>query len=407
MKKIRAALIGVGGFGKVHVRHFTELSALGQLEITAFSDINPDVNKEGWDQLLAGGGVPYTDYRTMLDSHPELDLVVIASPIPMHKEMAIEVFQRGIHVLIEKPPAVTIQDLDEMLNAQKESASLCQVDFQNTSGGAFRKLLDTIHNGQIGDVLHVTGTGLWKRTQAYYDRTGWAGKLVFKGNYVLDGTINNPLAHLLNNCLLAAGGGIVDEGKPLDVQAELYHANPIEGDDTSCLRIRTQSGAIVHFYASLCADKQEVPGIMVKGTLGELFWNYENTLDVRIGLEHSLHTSPPEDYVRNMYLNLFAAIHDPTVQLYSSLEMCRNFVLAVNGAFESSQETYQIAESYLTRQNEGDTTFTGIKDIKSIITDAAAKGLLFSELDVAWAVAGRPFPLEGYSKFNLFAPSPS
>jgi predicted dehydrogenase len=407
MKIIRAALIGVGGFGKVHVRHLVELSALGQLEITAFSDINPDVNKEGWDQLLAGGGTPYSDYRTMLDSHPELDLVVIASPIPMHKEMAIEVFKRGIHVLLEKPPAVTIQDLDEMLNAQKGTSSLCQVDFQNTSGGAFRKLLDTIRSGQIGDVLHVTGTGLWKRTQAYYDRTGWAGKLVFKGNYVLDGTINNPLAHLLNNCLLAAGGGIVDEGKPLDIQAELYHANNIEGDDTSCLRIRTQSGAIVHFYATLCVEVDEIPSITVQGTLGQLVWKYDNTLDIRIGLEQSLHTSPPEDYVRNMYLNLIAAINDPSVPLYSSLQMCRNFVLAVNGAFESSQETHSIAEPYLTRQNEGSTTFTGIKDIKSIITEAAAKGLLFSELDVAWAIAGKPFQLEDYRKFNLFASASS
>ncbi|NHN33091.1 Gfo/Idh/MocA family protein [Paenibacillus agricola] len=407
MKIIRAALIGVGGFGKIHVRHFLELSALGQLEITAFSDINPDVNKEGWERLLASGGTPYTDYRTMLDSHPELDLVVIASPIPMHKEMAIEVFKRGIHVLLEKPPAVTIQDLDEMLNAQKGTTSLCQVDFQNTSGGAFRKLLDTIHSGQIGDVLHVTGTGLWKRTQAYYNRTGWAGKLVFKGNYVLDGTINNPLAHLLNNCLLAAGGGVVEQGKPLNVQAELYHANPIEGDDTSCLRIYTQSGAIVHFYASLCNEKEETPGITVKGTLGELIWKYDNTLDIRIGSEHSLHTSPTEDYVRNMYLNLFAAIRDQNVALYSSLEMCRNFVLAVNGAFESSQETHQIAEPHLTKTDESSTTFTGIKDIKNTIAEAAAKGLLFSELDVPWAIASKPFELEGYSEFKLFAPASS
>jgi predicted dehydrogenase len=402
MNAIRTALIGVGGFGKVHIRHLIELSGQGLLEITAFSDINPDVNREGWQQLLAGGGTPYSDYRAMLDSHPELDLVVIASPIPMHKEMAMYAFKHGIHVLLEKPPAVTIQDLDEMLNAQAGTASRCQVNFQNTSGEAFRKLLDTIRSGQIGNVQHVTGNGLWKRTRSYYERTPWAGKLVFKGNYVLDGTINNPLSHLLNNCLLVAGSGVADEGMPVDIQAELYHANDIEGEDTSCLRIRTQSGAIVHFYASLCLEAEETPSITVQGELGELVWKYDNTLDIRIGSEQTLHRFEQEDNVRNMYLNLIDAIHDQTVPLFSSLQVCRNFVLAVNGAFESSRQTHPISEDFLIRQDEGNTVFTGIIDIKKHMGNAAAQGLLFSELDIPWAVAGELFSLGSYRKFDLF-----
>lgn len=404
MRAIRTALIGVGGFGKVHIRHLVELSGQGLFEVTAFSDINPDVNPEGWQQLLSLGGAPYSDYKTMLDRHPELDLVVIASPIPMHKEMAMYAFSRGIHVMIEKPPAVTIQDLDEMLRAQAGTSSLCQVNFQNTSGAAFREMLRIIQKGQIGDVLHVTGVGLWKRTQAYYDRTPWAGKLMYKGNYVLDGTINNPLAHLLNNCLLVAGSGNAEKSTPLDMQAELYHANAIEGEDTSCLRIRTQSGAIVHFYASLCHEGENIPSITVKGTQGEIVWTYNNTLDIRTnGSQPSSRSFTNEDYVHNMYLNTLAAIQDESVDLLSSLQQCRNFVLAVNGAFESSGETHPISDDFLVRRNEGNTVFTGITGIAADVGRAAAEGLLFSELNLPWAVAGQLFSLDGYHKFDLFS----
>ncbi|SFL68681.1 Predicted dehydrogenase [Paenibacillus sp. 1_12] len=404
MRAIRTALIGLGGFGKVHIRHLVELSGQGLLEVTAFSDINPDINPSGWQQLLALGGAPYSDYKTMLDHHPELDLVVIASPIPMHKEMAMYAFSRGIHVMLEKPPAVTIQDLDEMLHAQAGSSSLCQVNFQNTSGAAFRELLHIIQEGQLGDVQSVTGVGLWKRTQAYYDRTPWAGKLKYKGNYVLDGTINNPFAHLLNNCLLVAGGGNAEESTPLDIQAELYHANAIEGEDTSCLRIRTQSGAIVHFYASLCHEGESIPSITVKGTLGEAVWKYNNMLAIQItGSQPTSRSFGEEDYVHNMYLNTLAAIQDESVALLSSLQQCRQFVLAVNGAFESSGETHPISDVFLVRRNEGNTVFTGITGIGADVGRAATDGMLFSEMGIPWAVAAESFSLGSYQKFGLFS----
>ena len=85
---------------------------------------------------------------------------------------------------MEKPPAVTIQDIDEIIGVANKRGQLCEVNFQTITGKAFRILVEKLRKGQLGDIEKVVGVGMWKRTQAYYQRTPWAGKLVHNSNYV-------------------------------------------------------------------------------------------------------------------------------------------------------------------------------------------------------------------------------
>lgn len=401
MRICRAALIGIGGFGGQHVKTMLELAGEKRLEITAFAELNVRAYEAAHDKLIAAGAVHYTDYVKMLEEHPEIDFVAIATPIAAHKPMCVKVMRMGFHVLVEKPPAVTIQDIDEIIAAGKESGRLCQVNFQNTSGQAFRHLLERLSAGAIGQVKHVTGVGMWKRQRAYYDRTRWAGKLVCDDQYVLDGTFNNPLAHLLNNCLLAAGVAEDPGLLPESVQAELYHVNDIEGDDVSCIRAVMPNGADVHFYAMLCHEVNEVPSITVKGTEGEAFWSYNHKLTIRgRDGEESLAFGSTE-LVRSMYLNLMEAIGGSGEPLYSPIEACRSFVLTSNGAYESAGAVRAIPGSYVTELEEDDTTVRLLPGLSERMKDAAAKRLLYSEYPFPWATATSPFRMEGYSRFEL------
>ncbi|MDF2723502.1 MAG: oxidoreductase domain protein [Paenibacillus sp.] len=401
MKKVRAALVGIGGFGAQHVKAMVELAQEGLLEIVAFADLRAEAYPESLSKLTSFGAVPYTDYETMLSAHPDIDVVAVATPIAAHKPMCIRILQLGFHVIVEKPPAVTIQDLDEMIEAQRASGKLCQVNFQNTSGRAFRHLLEQLHGGAIGQVIDVTGVGMWKRARAYYDRTRWAGKLVCDGVMVLDGTFNNPLAHLLNNCMIAAGSGDAAIAAPDSVQAELYHVNDIEGDDISAIRIRTANGVNVRFYAMLCNPVHEVPYITIRGTEGEASWNYNNQLTIRSRNGENSYSYEPENMLRNMYLNMMQAIEDSDVQLYSPLDRCRSFVLASNGAYESARSIPAIPPQYYVEQAEGQTTVRLFPGLSERMKETAEKGLLYSENDFPWAVATKPFKMEGYSRFEL------
>ncbi|WP_245954796.1 Gfo/Idh/MocA family protein [Paenibacillus flagellatus] len=400
-KRCKALLIGIGGFGKIHANMMKELAGDSKLDIVAFAEIRPEAYPETYAGLTAAGAAHYADYERMLAEHPEADFAAIATPIAAHKTMVIRALRMGFHVLVEKPPAVTVQDLDEMIAVRRESGKRCQVNFQNTSGRAFRHLLERIGEGALGTVKHVTGVGMWNRTRSYYERTRWAGKLMCDGEYVLDGTINNPLAHLLHNSLIVAGGGDASRAAPVRVQAELYHANDIEGDDTSCVRIETASGADVHFYGTMCHDNYESPYIAVSGTEGEALWDYQNNLTIRNRDGETVLSFGQEELVRNMYVNLIEAIRDDGLPLYAPLEHTRSFVAASNGAFESSGAIRAIPSPHYRQMGEGGGASRHLPDLSERMKDAAGKRLLFSEYGFPWAVPTKPFPMDGYVRFEL------
>lgn len=401
MKICRAALIGIGGFGVEHVNIMQKLVGEGRVQVVAFTEPNVDAHQESYHKLTALGAVHYTNHVEMLTIHPDIDFVALVTPIATHKPMCIQVMRMGFHVLVEKPPAITIQDLDEMIAVQRETGRLCQVNFQNTSGQAFRTLLKKLGSGVLGQVEHVVGIGRWKRSRAYYDRTRWAGKLVSDGQYVLDGTFNNPFAHLLHNCLLAAGCEGTPDLYPQSVQAELYHVNDIEGDDVSCIRTIMANGVAVHFYAMLCFEGGGEPFITVTGTQGKARWDYENKLTIytRAGQEEL--AFGPANLIHNMYVNLIEAIESPGEPLFSSLEACRSFVLVSNGTYESARAVHAIPSQFVTEQTAGKSTVRLLPDLSEKMEDVAARRQLYSEYPFPWAVPSDPFQMKGYNQFKL------
>lgn len=399
----KVGLIGINGFGQNHGRTILQLTKKGAIQCSAFADIKVDPDNYIYNKLIKNGAKYYKNYQDMLYKNEDLNFVVISTPIALHKPMAVDALEKGFNVLLEKPPAVTIQDIDEIIDKSKATGKLCAVNFQNTSHKSFIKLNDIIREGKLGDIYRVVGVGMWKRTDDYYERTPWAGKLIHNGDYVLDGTINNPFAHLLNNCLIIAGKGEAKLAEPKEVQAELYRGHKIEGEDTTCVRIHTQNDVEVLFYATLCNIKNATPYIIVYGDKGHAVWTYENDLEIQYkdGNEEKF-SYESEPLIENMYYNLIDVITGKEQNLFSSIEDCRSFVLASNGAFESCKGTMEIPDDHIIRQEEDDTVATYVKDIEKIISSASQSWKLFSECSVEWATKTESFSLDGYGEFNLF-----
>lgn len=398
----KMALIGIEGFGRVHVRQIVGLAREGMLECVAFADPKPDLQGDSYAALTSLGAVHYNEDTVMLQSRDDIDFVVIATPIPLHAPMAIRAMQAGVNVLVEKPPAVTVQDLDAIAAVRDATGKLCAVQFQNISGQAFQRAAGLLRSGVVGAVKRVTGVGMWKRTDRYYSRTPWAGKLSSNGRLILDGTLINPFAHLLQNCLLLAGaaGGSDTAAEPVAIQAELYHANPIEGEDTACLRAETRNGVDVNLYTTLCHSGSDTPYIEVVGDGGSLRWSYDNSLHLRSadGETENLRF-PEEDMIRNMYLNLIDSLSGRSA-LHCPIERSRSFLLTVNGAFESSGAVHPIPEEHLERVTANNETATLVPGVPQLIREASDRGALFSELGVPWAVRTRRISLEGYREFR-------
>src|ERR1051325_6502585 len=115
LKKVRVGVVGVGGMGSGHC---ATMSTIEEAQLTAVCDINPETANE----VGAKYGVPHFADSTALLESGLVNAVVIATPHYDHPPIAIEAFKNGIHVLSEKPIAVTVSAADEMTSTAKASA---------------------------------------------------------------------------------------------------------------------------------------------------------------------------------------------------------------------------------------------------------------------------------------------
>ena len=283
MNSLKIGLVGIGGFGQVLLQYIARLQLENRLELAAVCDIQLEkhlasVTKDPFSKLRT-----YDNYEMFLSTERQLDAIIIATPIPLHVEMGIMAMEAGYNVMLEKPPALTIQDIDRMIEVHRRAGKVMAIGFQHTSETSFRKFCEELRRGRIGKIKAVAGAGLWKRTHGYFTRSPWVGKLRVDGRYVLDGTIYNPFSHLLMNCLVLAGLECETEVLPVWVQSELYRANAIEGEDTSCLRAVMDNGVELFFCASICARENATPYIRVQGTEGWAYLDYDGW--IRYGTE--------------------------------------------------------------------------------------------------------------------------
>ncbi len=120
---LKAGLIGCGSMGGGHLGNYYRFNREGDLlRLTCVCDIRRerlDLVKQDTGEIRL-----YEDLDEML-ANEELDMVTIALPTYLHKWATLKCLEKGIHVLCEKPMALTVEDCDEMIAAAK--AADCQL----------------------------------------------------------------------------------------------------------------------------------------------------------------------------------------------------------------------------------------------------------------------------------------
>jgi predicted dehydrogenase len=118
-RKLRAAAIGVGSLGRHHARNYAAFAAEGRVDLVAVCDSDPAVAKSIADD---SGCVAVTDWRELFG---KVSIVSIATPTETHAEIACAFLDAGVHVLVEKPIAMTLAEADAMIaSAQSSGAKL-------------------------------------------------------------------------------------------------------------------------------------------------------------------------------------------------------------------------------------------------------------------------------------------
>ncbi len=239
MSKVRVGVIGTGGMGQGHAAYINELE---ECELTAICDIEPDVCRAVAEKHAVPGFEKHTD---LLDSGL-VDMVLIATPHYDHPPIAIDAFKRGIHVLSEKPIAVTVSAADKMIAAARKSGCTFAVMYQMRTEArsiAAKRLIDS---GALGEIYRATMIMGWYRTQAYYDSGTWRATWTGEGG----GVLINQAPHYLDVFTWLGGLPSLIRG---GVRTRLHD---IEVEDEAWAELEYPSGAHGYIYTSVI----EAPG---------------------------------------------------------------------------------------------------------------------------------------------------
>ena len=167
MKKVKLALVGAGGYGDY---------CLGLMErfvdpetYALVAAIDPFYERVPRFEKLKAEGVPF--YRTLEDffAVDTADLVLIASPIHMHREQCMLAMQHGAHVLCEKPLAPIVQDALAIRDAAAKYGKKLGVGFQMSFCDPIQNLKKDIRAGLLGAPKSLRSYVSWQRFDSYYN----------------------------------------------------------------------------------------------------------------------------------------------------------------------------------------------------------------------------------------------
>jgi predicted dehydrogenase len=146
MKPLRTAILGCGDFANTHAKNIVAMP--DRLELVAFCDVHPE-HAQAFAHKYAPDAKIYPEYPSMLEE-ARLDLLVICLPPYGHTDEVQAAAARGIHLLIEKPIALTSAQAWKMVKSVEASGIKTQVGFMFRFGAAVTELKNLIDSGKAG-----------------------------------------------------------------------------------------------------------------------------------------------------------------------------------------------------------------------------------------------------------------
>lgn len=243
-EQLRTALVGVG---KVTDLHAAALVNLPQSKFTAVSGRS----REKTGNYAAKYNVKaFTDVAEMV-TREKIDVVIICTPHPNHREPTIEALEAGANVLIEKPLASSLEDCDAMIEASKRCGKQIGLICQRRWYPPAQRVKQAIVEGKIGKPVFGTVSMLGWRDKDYYDSDPWRGTWKSEGG----GVLVNQAPHQLD--LLQWYMGEIEEC--YGIWSNLNHPY-IEVEDTANAILRFRNGGV----ANIIVSNSQKPGIYGK-----------------------------------------------------------------------------------------------------------------------------------------------
>jgi predicted dehydrogenase len=149
MTDLRIGAIGCGYWGPNLIRNFVEMPGVCVIAVS-------DLQQEPMNRMLQR--FPQieratSNYRELFQM--DLDAVVIATPPATHYAIARDCLEHGLHVLVEKPITLNVQDAAELIQVAEEHGRVLMVGHTFEYNPAVRAIKEMIQNGDLGDIYYI------------------------------------------------------------------------------------------------------------------------------------------------------------------------------------------------------------------------------------------------------------
>ena len=254
VKPVRVGIVGMGNIGRHHAAYLMA-GKVARCELTAVCSTSPQ-KLESYKPLRV-----YGDPEALMDSG-EVDAVILATPHYQHTTLGMRAFERGLHVMVEKPISAHKADAERLIKAHEANPKLVFGGmFQLRTEPRYLKIQKLIRDGELGEIVRMSWIITdWFRTEAYYTSGGWRATWKGEGGGVL-----------LNQCLHNLDTLAWLLGMPSRVRGfcQLGRYHNIEVDDNVTAYFDYPNGATGIFVTST----GEAPGtnrLEIAGTRGRV-----------------------------------------------------------------------------------------------------------------------------------------
>lgn len=280
MKRLKAAVIGMGFIGMVHVE---QLRRIPYVDVVAIAD--PFGAEEKAERL----GIPagFADYREMMDVCKP-DCVHVCTPNSMHREIVMAAIERGINIVCEKPMSRDAQEAQEMADAIRASGLVGALNFHNRFYPMPYRMRRMAQEGELGEIYHVQGGYLqdwlqyktdfsWKLLSAQCGKTRATADIgshwIDLAEYVTCQKVTEVFAEFKT---VYPKRTPMTENGPKEVD--------IDTEDFSCVLLRFDGGAVgTATFSAVFSGKKNQTVLQVAGTKQSLEWDNEKVNDLLIG----------------------------------------------------------------------------------------------------------------------------
>ncbi|MBE5787013.1 MAG: Gfo/Idh/MocA family oxidoreductase [Clostridiales bacterium] len=294
-KKLKIGIIGTGWIAGAHVQQYVKFP---DCEIVAMADLIPGkcqsfCERHGLDYSNIHF---YPDHKSMLENE-ELDAVSICTYNATHAECTIDSLKAGVHVLLEKPFTVTLDEAVAVMKAEKETGKLLTIGFQPRMDPNMQQIKKIVESGELGEIYYIQTGGGRRRgipNSTFIEKeTAGIGALGDIGCYSLDMVLN---AIGYPKPLTVSGYTSDFFGKnPLYMYPDAGHtaeenAARFSVDDFAAAFIRLEGGIVLDFRISWAMHLDTPGDTVILGKKGALRIPSTECWNGTVGGEMTLYT---------------------------------------------------------------------------------------------------------------------